>query len=66
MENLKTQITKDDILSMSRDELIDFLVENWSLSKQLPAGKEREYFLSRPGFHTMENMQGVALELICQ
>ena len=59
-------MSKEEILKMSRDELIDFLVSNWKLAKELPAGKEREYFMSRPDFHTMENMQGVALEIIGQ
>ena len=59
-------MSKEEILKMSRDELIDFLVNNWKLAKELPPARAHEYFKSRPDFHTMENMQGVALELIGQ
>lgn len=66
MKKNSQRFSPDEILAMSREELIDFLVDNWSLAKELPAGKERDYFLTRPDFHTMENMQGVALALIGQ
>ncbi len=56
---------KEKILKMTREELVNFLVENWTeLVCQLPTGREKEFFNSNPDFHTVENMQGVALSLI--
>lgn len=60
-------MTKEKILQMSRDELVDFLVENWTdFVCQLPTGREKEFFNLHPDFHTVENMRLVALSLIDQ
>ena len=55
---------KEEILKMSRDELIDFLVEKWTeISIELPKGREKEFFNQHPDLHTIENMRAVALSL---
>ena len=56
---------EDKILKMDRDQLIDFLIEHWTdFIRQLPRGREKEFFNLHPDFHTAENMRGVALSLI--
>ena len=58
---------KEKILQMSREELVDFLVENWAdFVRKLPTGREKEFFNLHPDLHTVENMRAVALELIGQ
>lgn len=60
-------MSKEEVLKMSRDVLIDFLVENWTdFVRKLPTGREKEFFHSNPDFHTVKNMRAVAIEFIGQ
>ncbi len=55
---------KDEILKMSRDQLIDFLIENWTdFVKNLKPGKERDFWKSEK-YHPTEMLRGVAISLI--
>lgn len=60
-------MTIQEINNMTRDQLIDFLIENWTdFVRKLPTGREKEFFNLHPDFHTVENMRAVALSLVNQ
>lgn len=61
-----TKVTKEEILRMSRDEIINFLIENWSLAKELPPTRAYNYFASRPDDFPMEVLQHFAYDAIGQ
>jgi len=58
---------KDKILKMSRNELIDYLVENWTDVRRIynfaPYNKNLRLVFSDIEFHTIENMREQALIL---
>ena len=48
------------ISNMTKDQLIDFLVGNWTeLVKEPPKGKERTFFQN----HSVEDMRAMALSI---
>ena len=49
-----------EILNMTKDQLIDYLVENWTeLVNEMPKGKERIFFQN----HEVDDMRAMALSL---
>jgi len=66
MTNTKINLSKEDILNMSREQIVDFLLENWEHTKILPDARAKDYMMTRTDLHTMEKMQSVAFELIGQ
>ena len=59
---------KERILQMSREELVDFLAENWTeMTRKLPEDKRKVFFnnhAAEPDY--TEYMRAVALELADQ
>lgn len=52
---------KEQILQMSKDELVNFLVENWhEMTRLLPEKRKKEFFNSHP----VEPLREIALSLI--
>jgi hypothetical protein len=52
---------KEQILQMSKDELVNFLVENWhEMTRLLPENRKKEFFNSHP----VEPLREIALSLI--
>ena len=52
---------KEQILKMSKDEIVDFLVENWNeMTRLLPENRKKEFFNSHP----VEPLREIALSLI--
>ena len=59
---MKVQILKNEILKMTRDQLINFLAEHWTEGKErCPTDDFRYYLESHPGPY-----REIALELIVQ
>jgi hypothetical protein len=56
---------KEKILRMNRDQLIDFLIDNWTeFIRTLPTGREKEFFNLHPDLYTKEKLRSIALDLI--
>ncbi len=52
---------KEQILNMSKDELVDFLVRNWhEMTRLLPENRKKEFFNSHP----VEPLREIALSII--
>jgi hypothetical protein len=54
------------IINMTRDELIDFLMENWKLLVlHLPTKIGRQFFADEK-YHTVEKLRSAALQVFHQ
>lgn len=61
LDNNSLKITKDEIIQMSKDEIVDFLVNNWhEMTRMLPENRKKEFFNSHPE----KPLKEIALSLI--